>query len=142
VQDKTRSRWTAIAPMGRTVSWEAEIVEDRPNELISWRSMEGADVANAGTVRFVAAPAGQGTEVRITLDYTPPLGEVGTAVALLAGEDPRQQLQEDMLRLKNVLEVGEVVRSEGTVDGATLRQHPAQPPKQSVAAAPREGDIR
>lgn len=129
-----RSRWKATAPAGRTVEWEAEIVEDRPNELISWRSVGDADVANTGTVRFVAAPADQGTEVRITMDYTPPLREFGTAVALLAGKDPRQQLQEDMLRLKNVLEVGEVVKSAGTVHGAILRQHPAQPPEQPVSS--------
>ncbi|HYH11145.1 MAG TPA: hypothetical protein VD789_02230, partial [Thermomicrobiales bacterium] len=67
---------------------------------------------------------------RVTMNYTPPFREIGTVVALLAGEDPRQQLQEDMLRLKNVLEVGEVVRSAGTVEGSTLRQHPAQPAKE------------
>ncbi|MDQ4044822.1 MAG: SRPBCC family protein [Chloroflexota bacterium] len=125
----TQSRWKATAPAGQTVQWEAEIVEDRPNELIAWRSVDDADVANAGSVRFVPAPGDQGTEVHVTMNYTPPLHEIGTAVALLAGEDPRQQLQEDMLRLKNVLEVGEVVKSAGSVHGATLRQHAGQPPK-------------
>jgi len=134
VLDATRSRWTATAPAGRTVEWEAEIVEDRPNERISWRSIGDADVASEGEVRFVPAPADQGTEVRVTMNYTPPFREIGTAVALLAGEDPRQQLQEDMLRLKNVLEIGEVVRSDGTVEGATLRQHPGQPSERPVAS--------
>lgn len=131
---ETRSRWTATAPAGRTVEWDAEIVEDRPNEMISWRSTGDADVANEGTVRFVAAPANQGTEVRVTMNYTPPFGEIGAVVALLAGEDPKQQLQEDMLRLKSVLELGEVVRSAGTVEGATLRQHPGQPPDTPVTS--------
>jgi uncharacterized membrane protein len=127
VLSETRSRWTATAPAGRTVSWEAEIVDDQPNAKIAWRSIGNADVANAGHVLFRPAPADQGTEVIVTIDYTPPLGAIGTGVALLAGEDPRQQLQEDMLRLKQVLEIGEVVVSAGTVNGATLRQHPAQP---------------
>lgn len=127
VLSETRSRWTAKAPAGRTVSWEAEIVEDEPNAKIAWRSVNDADVANAGHVRFRPAPADQGTEVSVTIDYTPPLGYVGAGVALLAGEDPRQQIQEDLLRLKQVMEVGEVVVSHGTIDGATLHQHPAQP---------------
>jgi uncharacterized membrane protein len=131
VLDDTRSRWTATAPAGRTVSWEAEIVEDQPNEVIAWRSTGDADVENAGRVRFRPDPADQGTEVTVTIDYTPPLGPIGAGVALLAGEDPRQQLQEDLLRLKQVLEVGEVVLSEGTIQGATLRQHPAQPAAKS-----------
>jgi uncharacterized membrane protein len=131
VLDNTRSRWTATAPAGRTVSWEAEIVEDQPNEVIAWRSTGDADVENAGRVRFRPAPANQGTEVTVTIDYTPPLGPIGAGVALLSGEDPRQQLQEDLLHLKQVLEVGEVVLSEGTIEGATLRQHPAQPAAKS-----------
>lgn len=134
VMDETRSRWKASAPAGKTVEWDAEITEDRPNEVISWRSTGDADVANEGSVRFVRAPADQGTEVRVTMNYTPPLGVAGTAVALLTGEDPRQTLQEDLLRLKQVLEIGEVIQSAGTVHGATLHQHPAQPPEEPITS--------
>lgn len=134
VMSETRSCWTATAPAGATVTWEAEITENRPNELIAWRSTGDADVANEGSVRFVRAPADQGTEVRVTMNYTPPFWAAGTAVAMLAGEDPRQTLQEDLLRLKQVLEIGEVLLSAGTVHGATLHQHPAQPPEEPVAS--------
>ncbi len=124
-----RSHWKAKAPAGRTVEWDAEIVDDRPNELIAWRSLEGADVQNSGSVRFNPAPGGRGTEVRVKLQYDPPAGAVGATVAKLFGEEPNQQLREDLYRFKQVLETGEVVRSEGSLHGARLRQRPAQPPE-------------
>lgn len=128
-----RSRWKAKAPAGRTVEWDAEITEDRPNEVIAWRSLPGADVQNSGTVRFNPAPGGRGTEVRVKLQYDPPAGVVGATVAKLFGEEPNQQLREDLYRFKQVLETGEVVRSEGSLDGARLRQRPAQPPEDETA---------
>ena len=124
-----RSRWRAKAPVGRTVEWSAEVVDDRPNELIAWRSLDGADVQNAGSVRFAPAPGGRGTEVRVELDYAPPAGAVGAAVAKLFREEPAKQVRDDLFRLKQVLETGEVVRSEGSLDGPSLRQRPAQPPE-------------
>ncbi len=122
-----RSHWTAKAPAGRSVSWDAEVVEDRPNEVIAWRSLDGADVDNAGTVRFTPAPGGRGTEVHVSLRYDPPAGGLGAAVAKLFGEEPARQVRDDLFRLKQVLETGEVVRSEGSPDGPRLRQRPAQP---------------
>lgn len=127
VLSETRSRWTAKAPAGRTVSWEAEITEDRPNELIAWRSVADSTVPNAGTVRFDAAPGGRGTEVRVDLHYHPPGGVVGATIAKLTGEEPSFQMREDLRRLKQVLETGDVVRSDATLHGARVRQHPAQP---------------
>ena len=128
-----RSHWKAKAPAGRTVEWDAEVTEDRPNEVIAWRSLPGADVQNSGTVRFDPAPGGRGTEVRVKLQYDPPAGIVGATVAKLFGEEPNQQLREDLYRFKQVLETGEVVRSEGSLDGARLRQRPAQPPEDETA---------
>jgi uncharacterized membrane protein len=126
-----RSRWTAKGPAGRSITWDAEVVEERPGELIAWRSVEGADVPNAGSVRFRPAPADQGTEILLELDYTPPGGKLGTAVAKLLGEEPQTQVNDDLRRLKQVMETGEVVRSEGTPEGAfarrLVRQRPAQP---------------
>ncbi|MDP9367929.1 MAG: SRPBCC family protein [Chloroflexota bacterium] len=127
-----RSHWKAKAPAGRTVEWDAEIVDDRPNELIAWRSLEGSGVQNSGSVRFNPAPGGRGTEVRVKLQYDPPAGAVGVTVAKLFGEEPNQQLREDVFRFKQVLETGEVVRSEGSLDGARLRQRPAQPPENAI----------
>jgi uncharacterized membrane protein len=122
-----RSTWTAKAPAGRTVSWDAEIVADEPNQRIAWTSVEGADIANSGSVRFAPAPGSRGTEVRVELRYAPPAGALGATVAKLFGEEPSLQIREDLLRLKQVLETGEVVRSDGTIHGSRARQHPAQP---------------
>ena len=122
--DNGRSHWKAKAPAGTTVEWDAVVVDDRPNELIAWRSLDGADVDNSGSVRFAPAPGGRGTEVRVELQYNPPGGALGATIAKLFGEEPEQQVQSDLRRFKQVLETGEVVYSEATVHG---RPHPARP---------------
>ncbi|RKR92487.1 putative membrane protein [Micromonospora pisi] len=126
-----RSRWTVRAPGGRSVHWDAEIVEDRPSELLTWRSLPGTAVPNVGRVSFVPVPGNRGTEVRVELAYAPPGGAVGRAVARLFGEEPGQQVRDDLRRFKQVIETGEVVRSEGSPQGTGTRhlmmQHPAQP---------------
>jgi uncharacterized membrane protein len=103
-----RSHWVAKAPAGKTVEWDAEIYNEKENELIAWRSLEGADIPNAGSVRFERAPGGRGTEVKVALEYDPPAGSLGAAVAKLFGEEPEQQVQEDLRRFKQVMEAGEV----------------------------------
>jgi uncharacterized membrane protein len=124
-------RWTARRPGGGTVEWDAEIAEEIPGERLSWRSVAGADVDNAGTVTFTPAPGGRGTEVRVELSYHPPAGKLGTAVARLLGEAPHQQVTDDLRRFKQVLETGEVVRSPASPEGRRstrlLRQRPGQP---------------
>ena len=130
-----RTRWTADAPIKKSVSWEAELVEDRPGEVIAWRSLPGADVDNSGSVRFKPAPGDRGTEVRVHLRYAMPGGKAGQLVARLAGEEPHQQVEDDLRRFKQVMETGEVLRSEGSLGGPSARahllQHPGQPPAQS-----------
>jgi uncharacterized membrane protein len=116
-----RSRWTANAPVRRSVSWEAELTGDEPGRRISWKSLPGADIDNAGTVHFAPAPDGRGTEVRVVLHYDVPGGRVGRAVAKLFGEEPEQQVRDDLRRFKQVLETGEVVRSEGLPQGSDAR---------------------
>ena len=108
-----RSHWVAKAPLGASVEWDAEIVEDQPGEQIAWRSLADAQVQNAGVVRFRPAPPGRGTEVLVTLDYTPPGGVLGAAVAKLFGEEPLQQVQDDLRHFKQVMETGEVATTEG-----------------------------
>jgi uncharacterized membrane protein len=125
-----RSHWVTAAPGGR-VEWDSEIVEDQPGQLISWRSLEGSDVPNGGSVRFAEAPAGRGTEVHVDLHYDPPGGKTGAAVATLFGEEPAQQLRDDLRRFKQVMETGELVRSDGSLEGAgqgAAKQRPAQAP--------------
>jgi uncharacterized membrane protein len=106
-----RSRWQATGPAGTTVAWEAEITEDRPDQRIAWRSLKDASVANAGAVNFTAAPGGRGTEIHVTLEYDPPGGRVGSTVAKAIGKEPGQLVMMDLRRLKQVLEVGEVIQS-------------------------------
>lgn len=133
VLDQRRSYWKAKAPLGATIEWTAEIAEDRPGELIAWRSMEGADVPNFGEVSFVPAPGGRGTEIHVRMQYDPPGGLIGATVAKLFGEEPSQQVDGDLRRLKQVLEVGEVVHSDSSVHRGP---HPAQPPSEMPRLAP------
>ncbi|MBA3521401.1 MAG: SRPBCC family protein [Gemmatimonadales bacterium] len=106
VIDEGRSRWVAKGPAGSRVEWTAEIHNEIEDELIAWRSLSGSEVDNAGSVHFT--PAGQGTQVRVLLRYDPPAGALGAAVAKLFGEEPSQQVAEDLRRLKQVMEAGEV----------------------------------
>ena len=85
------SHWVVSAPGGRSVEWDALIVNDEPDRLIAWRSRDGADVQNAGTVRFEAAPGDEGTEVTVALEYNPPAGKVGAALAKLTRDSASSQ---------------------------------------------------
>lgn len=127
VQEGGKSHWVAKAPAGMTVAWDAEVTEDVPNERIAWRSLDG-QVDTSGSVRFVPAPAGRGTEVHVELRYNPPGGSLGKLAARLFGESPIQQVNDDLRHFKQVMEVGEVVLSEGTSHGSALVEHPAHPP--------------
>ena len=124
-----RSHWVAKAPAGKTVAWDAETTEDVKNERIAWRSVEGADVYNAGAVNFREAPGGRGTEVRVELEYDPPFGKLGSKVAMLFREEPGQQVADDLRHFKQVMEVGEI-----TLSDATKRRgpHNAQPDDKPV----------
>jgi uncharacterized membrane protein len=114
----------AKAPAGKAVEWDAETTEDRENEVIAWRSLQGAQVYNAGTVRFMPAPRGGGTEVRVALEYEPPFGKLGSKVAMLWREEPGQQVQDSLRQFKQVMEFGEVLLSDAT---KSRGPHPAQP---------------
>jgi uncharacterized membrane protein len=123
-----RSRWVAKGPAGSSVEWEATIIADVPGEVITWRSLEGSDVDHAGAVRFERAPGDRGTIIKVNMQYNPPAGVLGAAVAKLFGEEPEQQLEDDLRRFKQVLEVGEVVVSDGTLLGnGYFEQRPARP---------------
>jgi uncharacterized membrane protein len=108
-----RSRWVAKGPAGKNVEWEAEIINEIPNELIGWRSIEGSEVDNAGSVHFTPATGGRGTEVKVILRYDPPAGKFGARVSKLLGEDPAINVQEDLRRLKMLIETGEIATIEG-----------------------------
>jgi uncharacterized membrane protein len=106
--DGGRTLWTARGPGDIPLSWEAEIVADEPGRLIAWRSVEGALVDNAGSVRFTPAPGGRGTEVHVRLSYAPPAGRFGNAIATMLGRSGDQEVREDLRRFKQRMEADEV----------------------------------
>jgi uncharacterized membrane protein len=126
-----RSRWRVKAPGGGDVEWVAEVVAFSPDEIIEWRSVEGSSIENSGLVRFAVAPGGRGTEVHVQMAYAMPAGKLGAAFAKLFGEEPSQQVRDDLRRFKQLMETGEIVRSPGSPEGLStrrmLRQRPAQP---------------
>jgi uncharacterized membrane protein len=113
-----RSRWRARGPGGTVVEWEAEVTDDRANELIAWRSLPGSRLSHTGVVRFTPAPTGRGTELAVEMAYTPPGGAFAARMARLVGQAPEQELQEDLRRLKQLMEAGDIVMSEGVLYGA------------------------
>lgn len=112
-----RSHWIANAPLGNSVEWDAEILEDRENEFISWTSVEGADIENSGFVRFQPAPGNRGTEVKVVLEYNPPGGALTAIFAKLFGEEPEQQIGDELRRFKMLMEAGEIATTEGQPSG-------------------------
>ncbi|MBE2267966.1 MAG: SRPBCC family protein [Anaerolinea sp.] len=119
-----RSHWKAKAPVGMSAEWDAELIADRPNELIAWRSIDGSQITNSGSVHFTPAPGNRGTEVRVDLHYEAPGGALGSLIAKLLGEEPAVQIGDDLRAFKQVMEIGEIVRS-GTAEQS--RRDGAQP---------------
>jgi uncharacterized membrane protein len=113
----TISHWRAKGPGGRPVEWDAEIFNEIPNKLIAWRSLDGSDVVSAGSVNFDSAGAGRGTRVTVHLQYNPPGGKIGAAIARLFGSDPESEIREDLRRFKQLLEAGEVPTTTGQSRG-------------------------
>ena len=103
----TISHWKATGPAGVTVEWDAEVYNEVPNKLIAWRSLEGADVVSAGSVNFDRAANGMATRVTVHLQYSPPMGKVGAAVARLFGADAETEIREDLQRFTNSIEQGQ-----------------------------------
>ncbi|HET6674363.1 MAG TPA: SRPBCC family protein [Nitrospiraceae bacterium] len=117
VVSEKRSHWKAKAPAGAFVEWDAEIVNEKKDALIAWQSCEGSSIANWGAVRFNPAPGNRGTEVTVELEYEPIGGATGVALAKLFGEEPSQQIEEDLRRFKQVMETGEFPTTAGQPRG-------------------------
>jgi uncharacterized membrane protein len=113
-----RSHWIANGPAGVSVEWDAEIVNDVENELIAWRSLPGADVVTAGSIRFDTVRGGRSTQATIHLQYQPPAGRLGALVAGIAGREPSRTIREDLRRLKQLLEAGEIARTAAAPAGS------------------------
>lgn len=114
-----RSHWVAKGPAGATVEWDAELINDIADKLISWRSLPGSDVVTAGSVKFKPIRGGRSTELEVKLQYEPPAGRAGAMVAWLLGSEPSQTIREDLRRLKQIFEAGE---SATAVTGSPTRE--------------------
>jgi uncharacterized membrane protein len=113
--------------MARVKKVAVEITDDRPNERIHWQSLGAGMADSSGMVRFLPAPGARGTEVHLQIQYTPPLGAVGAALGRLIGRGAEMRADADLRRLKQLLEVGEVVRSDASIHRGP---HPARPPRE------------
>ncbi|ATQ73586.1 cyclase/dehydrase [Massilia violaceinigra] len=118
VIDERRSHWCASGPAGRKIEWDADITDDQPGQLLRWRSVPGADVDNAGSVRFIPANGGRATVLQVQMSYHPPAGRAGAAVARLFGEEPLIQVRDDLRRFKQLIETGEIPTTRGQPAGA------------------------
>jgi uncharacterized membrane protein len=133
VLDHQRSRWTVRGPAERRFTWEAEIIEDVPDQLIAWRSLPGSEVGSQGAVRFEDAPGDRGTEVHVDFRYDPPIGALGAAIATLFRREAHQVVADDLHHFKQVMETGSIVLSDATAhDGP----HPARPSEEQPERAP------
>ncbi len=125
VVDTTRSHWRGKGPGGIRAEWDSEITREEPNALIGWRSVSGSAIENAGSVRFERAPGGRGTIVRVKFEYAPPGGAITRNIARLFGAEPGQEIETGLSRMKQILETGDIVRSDASIHAG---RHPAQPP--------------
>jgi uncharacterized membrane protein len=107
-----RSRWTVKAPLGKTVSWTSFVTEEIENERIAWESEAGAEVPNYGWVELRDAPGDRGTEISALIAYRPPFGSAGRLMSAVLRETPEHQMRDDLRRLKQILETGEVAASQ------------------------------
>jgi len=103
-----RSHWVAIGPRGIRVEWDAELINEVEDKVIAWRSLPGSDVTTAGSVNFDSVRGGRETQITVNLQYAPPAGKTGAWVATLFGREPSQTIREDLRRLKQILEAGEI----------------------------------
>lgn len=117
----TRSHWIVDAPIG-TVEWDAEMTEDRANHVIVWRTLPESEIDHEGMVAFVPAPAGRGTEMTVTLAYTPPGSKAGAKLAQLFSTDPQKILRESLRRFKALMESGEIPTAAMTQKDAGVRR--------------------
>lgn len=125
-----RYRWVALGPLGRRITWDAEVITDRPNELIAWRSLPDSEIETAGFVEFRDAPANRGTLLGVRMYYRPPAGAIGQALAKIFGKDPNFLIRQDLRRMKALIEAGEIPTVEGQTHG----------PRSAVVAALRLAD--
>jgi uncharacterized membrane protein len=118
VVDDKRSHWVAKGPAGTNIEWDSELTKEIENEQLDWQSLRGSQVTNLGSVLFKQAPDNRGTEVKVIFGYDPPGGSIGAAFAKLFGEEPSQQVADDLRRFKQLMETGEIATVKGQPSGS------------------------
>jgi uncharacterized membrane protein/gas vesicle protein len=99
-----RSHWVVNGPAGSVIEWDAILTESKPPEVLAWRTEPDSPVQHQGKVRF--DPENGGTRVQVQMEYSPPAGVLGHAVAALFNGDPKKQMDEDLMRMKTFIESG------------------------------------
>ena len=122
-----RTHWTAKGPADRKIEWDAETLTDEPNRIIAWRSLAGTAFGNSGSVRFEEAPGNRGTLVRVEMQYAPLGGSLASTLTKVLGMDVGRRIRHDLRNFKQVLEIGEVTRSDASIHSG---MHAAQPPEE------------
>jgi uncharacterized membrane protein len=119
--DERHFRWVAkehvAAALGTALEWDCEITEDHPGAALAWRTLNGAQIPNAGSVIFEPAPNSRGTIVRLSIHYSPIGGELTSGLARLLRQDPQSQVREDLRRFKQLVETGEIATTRGQPTG-------------------------
>jgi len=115
--DERRSEWSARMPGGMQLRWQSEIVEDQPGRLLSWRTLPGSEINHVGSVRFEPGPGGQGTQVHVEIHYGMPGGPAAAKAASLVSMAPESMVTEDLRRLKQLIETGEIATTRGQPAG-------------------------
>lgn len=112
-----RSHWTVTAPLGQEIEWDSQVIEEKENEYVAWRSLPDSTVESSGNVHFRDAPGDRGTIVTVQMQYNPPAGSLGAAFAKLFGEEPSVQVRDDLWHFKQFMETGEIASVEGQPSG-------------------------
>lgn len=117
VTGENTAHWTIKLPGDMKTEFDVEVYTDVPNEVISWRSLEGSEMQNAGSVRFKPAPADRGTQVQLTVEFVPPGGALGKALLKLFDDAPNQYIGQYLREFKQVMETGEKATTKGQTSG-------------------------
>ena len=136
--DNQKSHWVAIGPAGKKFEWDAEIYNEKPDELIAWRSMPGADIVNAGSVHFERASFGRGTRVKVVLNYNILGGKLTAFFAKPFGTEPGQLIEDDLRRFKQLMETGELPTIQGQPNGIGTNGAASRKPDSDAAVIPEE----
>jgi uncharacterized membrane protein len=112
VIDDQRSHWVAQGVGGATVEWDAEIINERPSEMIAWRSLPGGDIETAGSVHFKSLPGETGTDVVVSMKYNPPGGKLAANLAEFMGVGAIEKIEESLQRFKDLMEASHISMTE------------------------------